>query len=99
MAGVPFLVIVARPVARPRTQCVQRLPMQVHISTYISLYTLLYLSSLSPLYIYIYIYQWLKYCAEKQKVAGSIPDVVMEFFIHINPSDRTMALGVNVAGA
>jgi hypothetical protein len=28
-----------------------------------------------------------------QKVAGSIPDGVMEFFIDINPSDRTMALG------
>jgi hypothetical protein len=28
-----------------------------------------------------------------QKVAGSIPDSVMEFLIDINPSDRTMALG------
>jgi hypothetical protein len=36
--------------------------------------------------------QWLRYCATNQKVAGSIPDV-MEFFIDINPSDRTMALG------
>jgi hypothetical protein len=50
-----------------------------------------------------------------QKVADSIPDGVMEFFIDIYPSDRTMALGstqplnrkeyqeyflgVNVAGA
>jgi hypothetical protein len=37
--------------------------------------------------------QWLRYCATNQKVAGSIPDGVMEFFIDINPSDRTMALG------
>jgi hypothetical protein len=27
------------------------------------------------------------------QVAGSIPDGVMEFFINVNPSDRTMALG------
>jgi hypothetical protein len=37
--------------------------------------------------------QWLRYCATNQKVAGSIPDGVMEFFIDINPSDRTIALG------
>jgi hypothetical protein len=37
--------------------------------------------------------QWIRYCATNQKVAGSIPDGVMEFFIDINPSDRTMALG------
>jgi hypothetical protein len=37
--------------------------------------------------------QWLRYCVTNQKVAGSIPDGVMEFFIDINPSDRTMALG------
>jgi hypothetical protein len=37
--------------------------------------------------------QWLRCCAKNQKVAGSIPDNVMEFFIDINPSDRTMALG------
>jgi membrane-bound lytic murein transglycosylase B len=37
--------------------------------------------------------QWLKYCATNQKEAGSIPDGVTEFFIDINPSDRTMALG------
>jgi hypothetical protein len=36
--------------------------------------------------------QWLRYCATNQKVAGSIPDDVMEFFIDINPSDRNMAL-------
>jgi hypothetical protein len=30
--------------------------------------------------------------ARNQKVAGSIPDGVMELFIDINPSDRTMAL-------
>jgi hypothetical protein len=33
--------------------------------------------------------QWLRYWAANQKVAGSIPDGVMEFFIEINPSDRT----------
>jgi hypothetical protein len=32
------------------------------------------------------------FCATNRKVAGSIPDGVMEFFIDINPSDRTMAL-------
>jgi hypothetical protein len=32
--------------------------------------------------------QWLRYCATNQKVFGSIPDGVMEFFIDINPSDR-----------
>jgi hypothetical protein len=35
----------------------------------------------------------LRYCATNQKVVGLIPDGVMEFFIDINPSDRTMALG------
>jgi hypothetical protein len=37
--------------------------------------------------------QRLRYCATNQKVAGSIPDGVMEFFIDINHPDRTMALG------
>jgi hypothetical protein len=37
--------------------------------------------------------QWLRYCAKNRKVAGSIPDGVMEFLIDINPSDHTMALG------
>jgi hypothetical protein len=37
--------------------------------------------------------QWLRYCAKNHKVADSIPDGVMELFIDINPSDRTMALG------
>jgi hypothetical protein len=37
--------------------------------------------------------QWLRYCAKNRKVAGSIPDGVMEFFIDIIPSDRTMVLG------
>jgi hypothetical protein len=37
--------------------------------------------------------QWLRYCATNQKVAGSTPDGVTEFFIDINPSDRTMDLG------
>jgi hypothetical protein len=31
--------------------------------------------------------QWLGYCATNQKVAGSVPDGVMEFFIDINSSD------------
>jgi hypothetical protein len=35
---------------------------------------------------------WLRYCTTNQKVAGSIPDGIVEFFIDINPSDRTMAL-------
>jgi hypothetical protein len=37
--------------------------------------------------------QWLSYCATNQKVGGSIRVGVMEFFIDINPSDRTMVLG------
>jgi hypothetical protein len=37
--------------------------------------------------------QWLRYCATNHKVAVSIPDGVMEFFIDIHPSDRTMAVG------
>jgi hypothetical protein len=37
--------------------------------------------------------QWLRCCATNQKVAGSIPDGVMEIFIDINHSDLTMALG------
>jgi hypothetical protein len=37
--------------------------------------------------------QWLRYCATNQKVAVSISDGVMEFFIDMNPSDRSMALG------
>jgi hypothetical protein len=37
--------------------------------------------------------QWLRYCTTNQKVAGSIPDGVMKFFIDINSCDRTMALG------
>jgi hypothetical protein len=37
--------------------------------------------------------KWLRYCATYQKIAGSIPDGVMEFFIDINPFVRTMALG------
>jgi hypothetical protein len=41
--------------------------------------------------------QWLKYCGTNQKVAGSISDGVMEFFIYINLSDRTMALGSDSA--
>jgi hypothetical protein len=35
--------------------------------------------------------QWLRYCVSNLKVAGSIPDGVMELFIDINPSDGTMA--------
>jgi hypothetical protein len=41
--------------------------------------------------------QWQKYCTTNQKVAGSIPDGVTEFFIDINPSDRTMEIGVDSA--
>jgi hypothetical protein len=37
--------------------------------------------------------QWLSYCPTNQKVPGSIPDCVMEFFVGINPFDRTMTLG------
>jgi membrane-bound lytic murein transglycosylase B len=37
--------------------------------------------------------QWLRYWATNQKVTGSIPDCVTEFFVDINTSDRTMALG------
>jgi hypothetical protein len=37
--------------------------------------------------------QWLRYCAKNQKVTGSFPDGVMEFFVDIHPFDRTMALG------
>jgi hypothetical protein len=37
--------------------------------------------------------QWLRCCVTNQKVAGSIPEGVLEFFIDINPSDSTMALG------
>jgi hypothetical protein len=43
-----------------------------------------------PLY---FNYYTRKNCATNQKFAGSIPDGVMEFFIDINPSDRTKALG------
>jgi hypothetical protein len=39
--------------------------------------------------------QWLRYWATNQKVTGLIPDGVTDFFIDINPSDRTMALGVD----
>jgi hypothetical protein len=37
--------------------------------------------------------QWLRYCVKNQKITGSIPDGVMEFFIDINSFDRTGALG------
>jgi hypothetical protein len=37
--------------------------------------------------------QWLRYYATNQKVSVSIPDGVMELFINLIPSDRTMALG------
>jgi hypothetical protein len=37
--------------------------------------------------------RWLRYCATNQKVAGSTPDDVVEFFIDINPYYLTMALG------
>ena len=37
--------------------------------------------------------QWLRLCATSRKVAGSIPDAVIEIFHSHNPSDSTMALG------
>jgi hypothetical protein len=58
--------------------------------------------------------QWLRYYAANEKVAGLIPDGVMEFFINVNPYDSTgpgvdsasnrneyqeYFLGVNAAGA
>jgi hypothetical protein len=36
---------------------------------------------------------WLRYCATNRKVAGSIPDGVIEIFHCNNPSKRTMSLG------
>jgi hypothetical protein len=41
--------------------------------------------------------QWLRYCATNRKVAGSIPDGVIGIFHWHNPSDRTMAPGVDSA--
>jgi 2-keto-3-deoxy-L-rhamnonate aldolase RhmA len=41
--------------------------------------------------------QWLRCCATNRKVAGSIPDGVIGIFQRHNPSDCTMALGVNSA--
>jgi hypothetical protein len=55
------------------------------------------------IYIYIYIYattavaQWLRYCATSRKVAGLIPDGVIGIFHWHNPSERTMAPGVDSA--
>jgi hypothetical protein len=56
--------------------------------------------------------QWVKYCTTNQKIAGSIPGGVVEFFIDTNPSERSGVdsasnrneyqeyfLGVNAAGA
>jgi hypothetical protein len=42
----------------------------------------------SPLRLETAVAQWLRYCATDQKVAGSVLDVVMEFFIDVNPSVR-----------
>jgi hypothetical protein len=39
--------------------------------------------------------QWIRYCATNRKVAGSIPDGAIGIFHWHNPSDRTMALGVD----
>jgi hypothetical protein len=36
---------------------------------------------------------WLRHYATSRKVAGSIPDEVIEFLILLNPSTRIMALG------
>ena len=41
--------------------------------------------------------QWLRCCATNRKVAGSIPDSVTGIFHWHNPSDRTMAPGVDSA--
>ena len=41
--------------------------------------------------------QWLRCCATNRKVAGSIPDGVNGIFHWLNPSDRTMAPGVESA--
>ena len=41
--------------------------------------------------------QWLRCCATNWKVAGSILDGVSRIFHCHNPSDRTMALGVDLA--
>ena len=37
---------------------------------------------------------WMRHCATSRKVAGSIPDGVIEIFHWRNPSGRTMALGL-----
>jgi hypothetical protein len=37
---------------------------------------------------------WLSHFAKNQKGAGSIPDEVMRFFNPLNPSSRTMAVGL-----
>jgi hypothetical protein len=36
---------------------------------------------------------WVEVRATSRKVAGSIPDGVIDIFYCLNPSDRTMALG------
>jgi len=41
--------------------------------------------------------QWLRCCATNRKVAGSIPDGVIGIHHWHNPSDRTVALGVDSA--
>jgi hypothetical protein len=38
--------------------------------------------------------RWLRNCATKRKVAGSIPDGVIGIFHSHNPSGRTIALGL-----
>ena len=37
---------------------------------------------------------WLRHCATSRKVAGSIPDGVIGIFHWLNPSGRTIALGL-----
>jgi hypothetical protein len=65
-------------------------------STFLCLYVYTYICvCVYEIYVYIRgtaVAQWLRYCATNQKVAGSIPDGAMEFFIDTNPSDRTTAL-------
>jgi len=42
-------------------------------------------------------HRWLRYCATSQKVAGSIPDVVIVIFHWHNPSSHTVGPGVESA--
>ena len=39
-------------------------------------------------------HSWLRHCTTSWKVMGLIPDGVIGFFISLNPSSRTVALGL-----